>query len=148
MQRYIRFPIKGTFYYSAALAMQDHALNLNDSLIFKKEPNNLYDTFAVQILLPYLPKSQHVNVDGMLLGYVPKALSQKITRLIDNQSVTNLQITHLVQRGKWIEIDCKALIKQPLISYLNLLLKSHWVRHAQHLRRLKRRWLDARTPDS
>ena len=51
MQRRIRFPIKGTYYYAAELAIDMGLLQQGTHLQLRFEPENLYDSYAIQVWL-------------------------------------------------------------------------------------------------
>ena len=54
-------------------------INPNDELVLKLEPNNKYDSYAVEIL----------NADGVKLGYVPRYYSKQVTiKIKGNKPVT------------------------------------------------------------
>lgn len=155
MKRTIQLPIKGTFYYSAFLAMQDELLNNGTALILIPEPENTYDRYALQI---WLPISQNINNQeqpgmfksellepgllepGLLLGYVPKSLSKNFHTLYTNNQLTDLHIIHAAQQGKRIEIDCQITIYQAWLPYLSLFIQSKLIAKLYLLKRTKERW--------
>lgn len=64
MQIRLRFPIKGTYYYSAQSARETGIIQVEAQLNLIKEPENEHDPFAIQIWL-----------SKQLLGYVPRQLA-------------------------------------------------------------------------
>jgi len=151
MKRTIQLPIKGTFYYSAFLAMQDELLNNGNALILIPEPENTYDRYALQI---WLPISQDINNQeqpgmfepellepGLLLGYVPKSLSKNFHTLYTNNQLTDLHIIHAAQQGKRIEIDCQISIYQAWLPYFRLLIQSKIISKLHALKRAREHWL-------
>ncbi|WP_321326586.1 HIRAN domain-containing protein [Thiomicrorhabdus sp.] len=138
MKRAIQLPIKGTFYYSAFFAMQDDLISTNTELTFKLEPDNIHDMNAIQI---WLPSSNQPEALGLLLGYVPKSLSKKISGLLSNHLVTNIYIVHIAQQGKHIEIDCQITIDQAWLPYFRLLIQSKIISKWYALKRARNHWL-------
>lgn len=137
MKSLISFPIKGTFYYSAFLAMQDNLITKNTPLAFELEPDNIFDPYAIQIWLPVIDSPEEL---GLLLGYVPKSLSKKIHRLFTHNLITHIHIIHSAQQGKLIEIDCQITIDQAWQHYWRLLIQSQWVAKWHKLNRLTQHW--------
>lgn len=145
MKRSVQFPIKGTFYYAADMAIDLSLLTIGDVLHFQLEPQNPYDNNAVQI---WLPKTiQHgvedqinpVIGNGLLLGYVPRSLAPKIGFHIQNQGTLTLRIKHYAKYGKQIEIDCLVTIDQAWLHYLSLLIHAKFVSQIEILKRFKQR---------
>lgn len=134
MQRLIKFPIKGTYYYSAADALKLDCLNLNSQLSLIAEPDNYYDKFAIQIWLK-IPQNQS---NGYLLGYIPKVMSKRLSLYLKH-APAELQITHLAQRGKHIEIDCYLTIEEKLMPYLTLRFLGIWSLTLAKGKRIRRR---------
>ncbi|WP_040727969.1 HIRAN domain-containing protein [Thiomicrorhabdus sp. Kp2] len=136
MKRLISFPIKGTFYYSAFLAMQENLISKNTPLIFKLEPDNRYDKNAIQIWLPTTDSSSEL---GLLLGYVPRSLSKKLNFLFSHNLITDIHVIHCAQQGKLIEVDCQITVNQAWQHYLLLVIQSQWITKWHKLNRLTQR---------
>lgn len=133
MSRQIQFPIKGTFYYSAELALDLDLVQQGTLLKFRAEPDNRFDQFAIQIWLP--TKSEETE-SGYLLGYVPKVMSKKLSLALQKKPHTGLNVTHIAQRGKYIEIDCLLSIQQPVLPHLYLSILSAFASKMHRLKRL------------
>lgn len=73
-------PVKGSFYYDAELADAAGWLIIGRSLTLRCEPDNPYDTEAVQIFLP-LTLSQK----PALIGYIPYSHSRALRWLMQQQ---------------------------------------------------------------
>ena len=140
MQRALHFPIKGTFYYSADLAIEMGLLKKHTNLHFVFEPDNAYDPFAIQIWLKHKP-SNSLKAAEYLLGYVPRMLTKPLNQLLHSYQVKNLQVTHLAKHGQFIEIDCKLIIQQPIWQFIYLLSLTKISQHSHAIKRLRRRWM-------
>lgn len=140
MQRKLYFPIKGTFYYSAALAMDLNLLHTHANLTIVAEPDNIYDPYALQIWLNHTQQGV-MHDKSYLIGYVPKVMTKPLSKVLQNYVVSQLQVTHLAKHGQFIEADCELLIEQPLLKHLYLLGLAKFSHHSQFIKRLKRRWL-------
>lgn len=139
MQRTLNFPIKGTFYYSADLAMELDMLQQNALLHLVFEPENIYDEFAIQIWLDHSPTEDLKSCD-YLIGYVPKILSKPFNNLLVNYQVKSLNVSHLAKHGQFIEVDCRLVIEQPFMKFVYLFSLATLSQQTQFLKRLKRRW--------
>lgn len=148
MKRRIQFPVKGSFYYSADMAMDLSLLKPDEPLKFQLEPDNIYDKNAVQI---WLPKSVQAcfedNKDiedalisnGLLLGYVPRTLAPKMVFYVKHQGPLEVTVRHCARLGKQIEIDCQVTINQAWLHYLNLMIHAAIVNQLYRLKRFKQR---------
>ena len=139
MQRELNFPIKGTFYYSADLAIEMGLLKEHSILHFVLEPDNIHDIYAMQIWLD-IQHSGNLKSKEYLIGYVPKILSKPLNKLLESYEVTGLKVSHLAKHDQFIEVDCKLIIQQPLIKYIYLLSLAKLSQQSQFLKRLRRRW--------
>lgn len=119
MHRAIKFPIKGTFYYSAELALDLNLIHNGLILQMRPEPSNKYDTFAIQIWL-INPHAEPENNSGLLLGYVPKMMSKNLSKLLTANPPNQILITEHARLGKRIEIDCLLEIDLAWLSYVYL----------------------------
>ncbi len=145
MQRNLVFPVKGTFYYAADLALDLQLLTKGTALQLHPEPENTYDPYAIQIWLPKQEAESRQNIQPAeddklyLIGYVPKLLSKQLSALLHNGQTDQLEITHLARHGKFIEIDCRLIIQQPLFNFLYLVLAAQFSRRYSNLKRIGRR---------
>ena len=146
MFKTVRFPIKGTYYYAADLAMESDLIQQDTVLTLKQEPENAYDRHAIQIWLPtdFQPSSNlppplsppsnnpsHIALNpypGLLLGYVPRLLAPTIGQYFENFSTLNTQVIHKAKLGKMIEIDCQIELQVNWIQNTQLQLTAFWVR--------------------
>ena len=147
MKRRIQFPVKGSFYYSADMAMDLSLLYPDEPLKFQREPDNIYDKNAVQIWLPKSVQACFEDNDnkdavishGLLLGYVPRTLAPKIVFYIQHQGPLEVTVRHCARLGKQIEIDCQVTIHQAWLPYLNLTIHALIVTQIHRLKRFKQR---------
>ena len=148
MKRRIQFPIKGSFYYSADMAMDLSLLYPDEPLKFQLEPDNIYDQNAVQIWLPKSVQACFEDHDsnedavishGLLLGYVPRTLAPKIAFYIRHQDYLEVTVRRCARLGKQIEIDCQVTINQAWLHYLNLMIHATIVTQLHRLKRFKQR---------
>lgn len=146
MQRRIRFPIKGTYYYAAELAIDMDLLQLGSHLQLRFEPENLYDANAIQIWLNNSDDKALFNSDsekseqGYLLGYVPKSMSRELNKQLHHYSAYSLDVINLAKFGKSIEIDCVLQLEQPLLPFIYLNLLATLSRNVMTFKRWKRRF--------
>ncbi len=138
MIKTIPFPIKGTFYYAAELALETECLTLNTPLILKPEPDNPYDPNALQIYSPVCPPSE--TKAQLLLGYVPRALAKQLAPSIKAGIPYQLSISHFAQKGKQIEIDCQLQLHLSWFLTLKVQLICFWLKQQQALKKLKNRF--------
>lgn len=163
MKQEIRFPIKGTYYYSAGLAIELSLLPPLQTLNFELEPENYYDANAIQIFLPKLLQShsttdnnssailQQTTDNGLLLGYVPRLLAKRLNKQIQQQLVSRPQVCHCTKVGNLIEIDCRIEVDQALpnglpglvqarINYIQLFLLALFTSKIHNIKRWQRRF--------
>ncbi|HHT00294.1 MAG TPA: hypothetical protein ENK73_05490 [Thiomicrospira sp.] len=145
MKRTIQFPIKGTFYYSASMALDLSLLKPDETLCFQLEPDNEFDKNAIQIWLPKSVQACFENqtdtliTHGLLLGYVPRTLAPKLRFYIKQNQVIELKVRHYASLGKQIEIDCQVTIDQAWLAYLSLFIQAKIVSHLHRLKRFTQR---------
>lgn len=149
MLRTIRFPIKGTFYYAAELALESHLIQKNTLLYFKAEPDSAYDKNAIQIWLPthfhsaendpppLLLSTKHTPTftHGLLIGYVPRLLAPTICKQLKHASTLNPQVIHRGKKGKIIEIDYELSLQTGWIANIQVQLISFWIRQTTRLKK-------------
>lgn len=147
MKKSIRFPIKGTFYYAADIAIDLSMLAPKEPLRFLAEEDNTYDKHAIQIWLPKKLESSYPNQtsndpsNGLLLGYVPRSLAPKMGFYIKHQGNLELKAIHFSKHGKQIEIDCIVTIDQAWLSYLTLLIQAKIITQLMRLKRFRKHFL-------
>lgn len=137
MKKELTFPIKGTFYYGAFLAMDEKALSKGKVLQFLQEPDNDFDRYAIQIWLPNSTARDH----KLLLGYVPKSLSKEFSELLATHLIKEIKVVHCAQHAKQIEIDCSLTIEQAWLPYARLYIQSFFVSKFYAIKRARQRWL-------
>ncbi|WP_029408046.1 hypothetical protein [Thiomicrorhabdus sp. Milos-T2] len=162
MKRNIRFPIKGTFYYGADIAIDLSLLAPQKPLLFSLEEDNLYDKHAIQVWLPHnqdmnqnkkQDKKQNIKqemtsntisndpVNGLLLGYVPRSLAPKMGWYIKHQGNLELKVIHFAKLGKQIEIDCTVTLDQAWLSYLTLFIQAKVITQLMRFKRFRKHFL-------
>ena len=77
-------------------------LNIDDKLDFFREPDNVYDPQAIVIK----------NINGVKIGYVPKADNLIFSRLMDAGKLLFGRICHKEMIGKWLKIDIKIYLHE------------------------------------
>ena len=81
------------------LAMQ---LNIGDKLDFFREPDNHYDPKAIVIK----------TVNGVKIGYVPRADNVIFSRLMDAGKLLFGRISYKTIKGKWVKINIKVFLHE------------------------------------
>lgn len=150
MRKQIQFPVKGTYYYAADLALNEGLIHVNTPLQFIPEPNNAYDSYAIQIWLPLpspLPATNTTQMQkqpqsGYLLGYVPKVMSRPVSKALHASLTQDLIVAHHAQLGRRIEIDCLVSVEQNLFPYLYLATLAYLTKQLYLARRTTTRLLN------
>ena len=125
MLRLYRFPIKGSYYYSADLAYQQDLLKVGNLLYLVPEPDNAHDSHALQIWSSTNPEQ------GYLIGYVPRQLAylwQPMFPLNPNYPVT---LSRSLAKGKQLRLECDIALNVHWLKHLHILSWSLWLRQ-QH----------------
>lgn len=91
--------VAGTSYLNLS-EIEKELTTKETELSLKREPENEYDTFAVQVLY----KEQK-------LGYIPKSKNQTIARLMDAGKQFYAKIVGKEWEGKWLRIDLEVFMK-------------------------------------
>ncbi|MCF6254499.1 MAG: HIRAN domain-containing protein [Thiomicrorhabdus sp.] len=125
----IQFPVKGTYYYAADLALESGWLDCNAQLTLIAEPDNPYDKNAIQIWCDH-PDENHSS--KLLIGYVPRALAKQLNPyvLIDlkHSYPLHTQVIHRAKLGKQIEIECQVQLHLSWISAIKVQWLCFWTR--------------------
>ncbi len=129
MTKTIQFPIKGTFYYAADLAIEAQCLTLKTRLTFKREPDNIYDAHAIQIWSNH--SAQKDAAPQLLLGYVPRALAKQLSPAMQAGIQYSPCVIHVAQKGKQIEIDCQVQVNFSWFITLKVQLICFWIKQQQ-----------------
>ncbi|WP_317854544.1 HIRAN domain-containing protein [Chakrabartyella piscis] len=77
-------------------------LNIEDKLIFLREPNNPYDPKAILIQ----------TSSGVKIGYVPKVDNIIFARLMDAGKLLFGRISQKEVKGNWVKIDIKIYLQE------------------------------------
>jgi len=80
--RPIKFYVAGVKFYN--LHKVSHKMNEGDSVQLVLEPTNKYDEFAVR-----------VQLDDVMLGYIPKAFSEGVSKAIASGKTLSAKISYL-----------------------------------------------------
>ena len=88
-----RMHVAGTAYYDAE-ATADR-LRPGQRLVLRRQPENLYDTLAIEVLGP----------EGHKLGYVPRRRNEMPARLMDAGKRLSARAESIEQRGSWLNIQ-------------------------------------------
>lgn len=131
MNKLIHFPVKGTYYYAADVAIEQALIQPNVPLTFKSEPNNPYDKHAIQIWLP----TQEQPTQGLLLGYVPRQLAPIIEHHLQKHPNLYPRVIHKASMGKTIEIDCALLLETTWQEQISLTITNFWVKVIHRLQK-------------
>lgn len=101
--RLLSCQIHGSHYYDCLTLLNQSALRVGQPLQLRREPDNKYDIYAIEV---YTKK-------GVKLGYVPKQLNQVIATLMDQGCQIEATIEKIVTSA-WepvtIQIDCHQFI--------------------------------------
>jgi hypothetical protein len=133
LRRQYRFPIKGSYYYSADQAFQQGLLFVGQTLQFKLEPDNAHDSHAMQIMVNPQPE------DGYLLGYLPRQLAlywqpilkDKLQNAPDN---TRLTLYKSIAKGKLLRLECACELELNWLQHLHFLWLCFWIRQTHRLK--------------
>ncbi len=93
--------VAGTGYIEGLWELEPH-LEVEDRLDFFREPDNPYDAKAIVIR----------NVQGVKIGYVPKADNVIFSRLMDAGKLLFARITHKEKQGKWLKLEIKVFLHE------------------------------------
>ena len=93
--------VAGTTHIEGIEELAEH-LNIDDRLDFFREPDNPYDKKAIVIKA----------VNGVKIGYVPKADNVVFSRLMDAGKLLFGKITHKEIKGSWVKIDINLFLHE------------------------------------
>ena len=93
--------VAGTSFIEGIEELEPH-LKLEDKLDFFREPGNPYDDKAIVIK----------TVDGVKIGYVPKADNAIFSRLMDAGKLLFGRISSKEMKGKWLKIEIKVYLHE------------------------------------
>ena len=93
--------VAGTSYIEGIEELEPH-LNVGDKFDFFREPDNPHDKRAIVIR----------NVDGVKIGYVPKADNVIFSRLMDAGKLLFGRITSKEMQGSWLKIEIKVYLHE------------------------------------
>ena len=93
--------VAGTTHIEGIEELAEH-LNIDDRLDFFREPDNPYDKKAIVIK----------TVNGVKVGYVPRADNVVFSRLMDAGKLLFGKISHKEIKGKWVKIDIKLYLHE------------------------------------
>ena len=93
--------VAGTTHVEGIEELAEH-LNIDDRLDFFREPDNPYDSKAIVIK----------TVNGVKVGYVPKADNLIFSRLMDAGKLLFGKISSKEIKGKWVKIDIKLYLHE------------------------------------
>lgn len=93
--------VAGTTHIEGIEELAEH-LNIDDRLDFFREPDNPYDKKAIVIK----------TVNGVKIGYVPKADNVVFSRLMDAGKLLFGKISHKEIKGSWVKIDIKLFLHE------------------------------------
>jgi hypothetical protein len=83
------------------LSEAEPKLEPGNLLILKREPKNPYDARAIQIF----------DVDGRILGYVPRAKNEALSNLMDAGKFLFGKMDAVERRGDWLKIDVRVFLR-------------------------------------
>lgn len=93
--------VAGTTHIEGIEELAEH-LNVDDRLDFFREPDNPYDKKAIVIK----------TVNGVKIGYVPKADNVVFSRLMDAGKLLFGKISRKEIKGSWVKIDIKLFLHE------------------------------------
>ena len=88
-----RTHVAGTAYYDAEAAAD--RLRPGQRLTLRRQPENRYDTHAIEILGP----------EGHKLGYVPRRRNEMPARLMDAGKRLSARAESITQHGSWLDLQ-------------------------------------------
>lgn len=133
MKHRYRFPIKGSYYYSADQAFEQQLLQIGKTLRLRAEPDNPYDYHALQIWTGTI-KDSNENDDfyGYLIGYVPRQLAKRWHSIINDS--TTLTLTRANAKGKLLRLECEIELSLNWLQHLQLISLALWLRQQYALK--------------
>lgn len=138
MKHHYRFPIKGSYYYSADQAFEQHLLQVGKPLKLRAEPDNPYDSCALQIWTgPIHDQNKTANGYGYLIGYVPRQLAKRWQPIIHDS--TKLILTRANAKGKLLRLECEIELSVNWLQHLQLISLALWLRQQYTLKTWWRR---------
>ena len=93
--------VAGTTHIEGIEELAEH-LNIDDRLDFFREPDNAYDKKAIVIK----------TVNGVKIGYVPKADNVVFSRLMDAGKLLFGKISRKEIKGSWVKFDIKLFLHE------------------------------------
>ncbi|MCL1940434.1 MAG: HIRAN domain-containing protein [Synergistaceae bacterium] len=93
--------VAGTSYVDGIDELEPH-LHVDDKLDFFREPGNPHDPKAIVVK----------NVDGVKIGYVPKADNTIFSRLMDAGKLLFGRITSKKKAGNWLKLYIKVYLHE------------------------------------
>ena len=79
-------------------------ISVNDKLLLELEPNNLYDEYAIKVILDKNNKYYH-------LGYVPRYYSKELTKLLKDNVEYSAMVQSLNFESKISDEDINVVVK-------------------------------------
>jgi len=137
MRRRYRFPVKGSYYYSAALAFKQQQLNVGQPLSLVAEPDNAYDPYALQIWHLIDSKPDQVAVpppSGYLIGYVPRQLAKLWSPSFKRTPDYQLTLVYALAKGRLLRLECEVILDLKLLEHLEFFMWSIWLRQQHRLK--------------
>lgn len=77
--------IHGSHYYECLPLLQNNAVSVGEEVILHREPNNIHDNFAIEVLTTHHQK----------LGYVPQKHNRVIAALMDQCCDISAEISEI-----------------------------------------------------
>ncbi len=93
--------VAGTSHVDGILELEPY-LNIDDRLVFLREPDNQHDPKAIVIK----------NMDGVKIGYVPESDNIIFSRLMDAGKLLFGKITSKELKGKWLKINIRIFLQE------------------------------------
>lgn len=133
MKHRYRFPIKGSYYYSADQAFEQQLLQIGKTLSLRAEPDNSYDYHALQIWTGTIKDSnENDDLYGYLIGYVPRQLAKRWHSIINDS--TTLTLTRANAKGKLLRLECEIELSLNWLQHLQLISLALWLRQQYALK--------------
>ncbi len=100
--------IHGSHYYDCLKLIENNQLFVGEQLILKRQPDNEYDQYAIEVL----------TVEGKKLGYIPKNHSQILASLIDQKCRVSADIQSIFTTA-WEPVNIRLILHFPKYSKVN-----------------------------
>lgn len=97
----VKCQIHGSHYYACFEVLKHKQLKQGQTLLLKREPDNEYDRYAIEVLTKRRQK----------LGYIPKHLNKVIAALMDQDCLVYAVVTAIASEA-WEPVTIKVYLQK------------------------------------